>query len=462
MVDIAALRKIQALHDLPEDQLQWLSAHGEEFHIQIGEIVIREGEPAAYMFIVFEGGFRIRRDQSETARVFDVEAGDISGILPYSRLKVFQGTARALSPTHYARFHKDIFPELHRCMPLFGERLVNLLMDRVRDVTRRDEQQEKLASLGKLSAGLAHELNNPAAAVRRAAKSLTTTREKLRAAYLQLDQRELTTAQRKSIAAFENTALASAREPVSNSTSLDRADREEELIEWMDDREVCESYNLAPSFVESGVTTAQLDELMGIVGPEALSDVLKRVDLVIRSGRLVVEIEIGANRISELVGSIKRYTYMDQAPEQEVDIHEGIEETLTMIGFSLRKKSITVQRNYDKSIPKICAAGAELNQVWTNLISNAIDAMNTGGELQLKTWEEAKDIYVEVRDNGSGIPKNVQSHIFEPFFTTKGVGEGTGLGLDTVQRIIRRHRGEVCVESEPGDTRFQVRLPKQT
>lgn len=461
MVDITALRKIEALRDLPDDQLQWLSAHGEEFRANTGDIIIKDGDPADYMFIVFEGDFRIRREQHETARIFDVGAGEISGLLPYSRLKIFTATGRALSPIYYARFHRDIFPEMIRCMPLFGERLIGLMMDRVREVTRRDEQQEKLASLGKLSAGLAHELNNPAAAVRRAAKSLVTTREKMRAAYLRIDQRELTTSQRRVIAEFERTALESAREPVENSTTLDRADREEELIEWMDANNVSESYNLAQSFVESGLKPAQLEELMSAVGKDALTDVLTRVDLVLLAARLVIEIEIGANRISELVGSIKRYTYMDQAPEQEVDIHEGIEETLTMIGFSLRKKSISVVRDFNKSIPKICAAGAELNQVWTNLISNAIDAMQQGGELQIRTWEEAKDIFVEVRDNGSGIAKDIQSHIFEPFFTTKGVGEGTGLGLDTVRRIVGRHRGEICVESEPGDTRFQVRLPKQ-
>jgi signal transduction histidine kinase len=204
-----------------------------------------------------------------------------------------------------------------------------------------------------------------------------------------------------------------------------------------------------------------LELLAEKVGIDALTDVLTRIHLVLTASRLVSEIEASANRISEIVKAVKEYTYMDQAPEQEIDVHDGIESTLTILAFKLRKKSINVVREFDRTLPKICAYGAELNQVWTNLIVNAAEAMPEGGELRIKTWGEHVDILVEVRDNGSGIPKPVQPRIFEPFFTTKGVGEGTGLGLDTVQRIVRKHRGEIKVESVPGDTRFVVRLPKQ-
>jgi signal transduction histidine kinase len=459
MLDTATLRQIEAFHDQPEDQLQWLAENGEELRLQPGEILLKEGDPADYMFAIFEGELRIRPEA--TTLTFDLSAGGITGLMPFSRLKQFRGTGRAVLPLHLARFHKRIFPELLQRMPIVGERLVNLMVDRVREVTRRDEQQQKLASLGILSAGLAHELNNPAASVKRAAKSLVQVREKLRSAYLKLDQRELSTDQRKFIAEFERQALERARVPIVFSSSLDQSDREERLIEWMDARQVEESYNLAPRFVESSLSPADLEELEKKVGLEALSDALNRVDLVLLAARLVIEIEIGATRISDLVTAIKKYTYMDQGPEQEVDVHEGIEDTLTMIGFKLRKKSITVIRDFDKNLPKICATGAELNQVWTNLFTNAIDAMVDGGELHIRTWGEPSDVFVEVRDNGLGISHENKSRIFEPFFTTKGVGEGTGLGLDTVQRIVRRHRGEVFVESRPGDTRFQVRIPKQ-
>jgi signal transduction histidine kinase len=462
MLDTASLRKIEALSDLPEEHLKWLAEKGEDLHLETGEILAKEGDTAEHMFGLLEGEIRLRRDTNDGgAQTFDVAAGEITGLLPYSRLKTFFGTIRAITPSRVARFHKQIFPELLQRMPALGERLVGRMLDRVRETTRRDEQQEKLASLGKLAAGLAHELNNPAAAVNRAAKSLVSVREKLRAAYLRIDQRELTTAQRKLIADFEKNALERMKAPELSNNSLEQADREDLLIEWMDAHKVEESYNLASRLVESSVTPVQLDELAQQVGVDALSDVLTRIDLVLLASRLVAEIEIGATRISGLVSSIKKYTYMDQGPEQEVDVHEGIEETLTMIGFRLRKKSISVTRKYDPGLPKICASGAELNQVWTNLFTNAIDAMQDGGQLQIRTWGETRDIFIEVRDDGSGIPKEIESRIFEPFFTTKGVGEGTGLGLDTVQRIVRRHRGEISVESQPGDTRFVVRIPKQ-
>jgi signal transduction histidine kinase len=461
MLDTATLRQIEAFQDQAEDQLQWLAENGEELHMKPGEVLMKEGEPAEHMFVIFDGELRFRRESDATSRTYDAATGDITGLFPFSRLKNFAGTGRAVTPLHIARFHKQIFHELFQRMPVVGERLVSLMVDRVREVTRRDEQQQKLASLGILSAGLAHELNNPAAAVKRAAKSLVLVREKLRSAYLKLDQRELTTEQRKYIAEFERQALERSRVPIVFSSSLDQSDREERLTEWMDARQVEESYNLAPRFVESSLSTADLEELEKKVGHGALSDALSRVDLVLLAARLVIEIEIGATRISDLVTAIKKYTYMDQGPEQEVDVHEGIEETLTMIGFKLRKKSITVVRDFDKSLPKICAAGAELNQVWTNLFINAIDAMTDSGELHVRTWGETSDIFVEVRDNGAGISHEIKPRIFEPFFTTKGVGEGTGLGLDTVQRIVRRHRGEIFVESKPGDTRFQVRIPKQ-
>jgi signal transduction histidine kinase len=222
-----------------------------------------------------------------------------------------------------------------------------------------------------------------------------------------------------------------------------------------------EGHEVTGGLVEAAVTIPELEALAEDVGIDALTDVLNRIHLVLLVARLVNEIELSIGRISEIVKAVKEYTYMDQASEQEIDVHDGIESTLTILAFKLRKKSIHVIREFDRSLPRICAFGAELNQVWTNLIVNAVEAMSEGGELRLRTWGEHMDIMVEVRDNGAGIPQAVQPRIFEPFFTTKGVGEGTGLGLDTVQRIVRKHRGEIQVESSAGDTRFLVRLPKQ-
>jgi signal transduction histidine kinase len=463
MLTTALLRTNPVFEDLPEAELQWLVDQGEYLTLQPDEALFNEGDAADYMFVFFEGEVRLRRESSgPSPRTFTMSAGDVSGVLPFSRLQYFMATGRALMPTKVARFNKNIFHEMMTRMPPLSERLVGLMMDRVRETAHRDEQQIKLASLGKLAAGLSHELNNPAGAAKRAAASLTETRMRLRDAYLRIDCRELTTTQRGYVAKFENAALdrATAEQSITWN-SLEQADREEELLDWMDSHGVLDGYRLTGGLVESRVTIPELEGLADKVGIDALTDVLTRIHLVLTAARLVKEIELSANRISEIVKAVKEYTYMDQAPEQEIDIHNGIESTLTILAFKLRKKSIQVITEFDRTLPKICAYGAELNQVWTNLIVNAVEAMPEGGELRIKTWGERMDIWVEVRDSGSGIPDPIQARIFEPFFTTKGVGEGTGLGLDTVQRIVRKHRGEVKVESKPGDTRFVVRLPKQ-
>jgi signal transduction histidine kinase len=463
MLTAGLLRANPVFQDLPDEQLQWLAEQGEDLRLAPDDALFHEGDSADYMYVFFEGEVTLRRSLADSLpRIFTMSAGDISGFLPFSRLQFFRATGRATVPTRVARFHKKIFPEMLQRMPVLNERLVGLMMDRVRETTRQSEQQTKLASLGKLAAGLAHELNNPAGAAKRAAASLREVRGQLRNAYLRLDCRDLSSAQRGFIAKFEDRALERLNAgETPNINSLEQADREEELLDWMDSQGVIDGYQLTGGLVEAGLTTSDLEGLAGQVGIEALTDVLTRIQLVLLAARLVHEIEVSTTRISEIVKAVKEYTYMDQAPEQEIDIHDGIESTLTILAFKLRKKSINVIRDFDRKLPKICAYGAGLNQVWTNLIVNAVEAMEEGGELRLRTWGEPRDILVEVRDNGSGIPKELQPRIFEPFFTTKGVGEGTGLGLDTVQRIVRKHRGEIQVESVPGDTRFRVRLPKQ-
>jgi signal transduction histidine kinase len=463
MIELSGLRKVALLADLPDDQLEWLAAHGEELRLAPGEALITPGDPADHMFALLEGETQLRRTGEDgKSTIFNIEAGEITGLLPYSRLKTFNGSGRALSASRIVRFHKSVFPELMHRLPLLGERLIALMLDRVREITKMDEQREKLASLGKLAAGLAHELNNPAGAAKRAAASLRELREKLRGAYLRLDCRNLSSHQRHFIAEFEQRALVQANEaPAVPSSSLEQSDKEEALSEWMDAHRVAESWQLAPMLAEAAITTEQLDRVVAEVGQDALNDTLIRCELSLTASRLVKEIEQSATRISELVGAIKDYTYMDQGPEQEIDVHTGIESTLTILAHKLRKKSIGVVREYDRTLPKICAFGVELNQVWTNLIVNAVEAMSEAGELRIRTWGDLSDLLVEIRDNGPGIPPNVLPHLFEPFFTTKGVGEGTGLGLDTVMRVVRKHRGEIKVESQPGNTRFVVRLPKQ-
>ena len=459
MIDARELRNIAIFSDLPEEQLAWFAAQGEELCAEAGEVVFRQGDPVDHMFVFLEGELEGRAAEG---RIFRAGAGEVTGLLPFSRLQKFQGVGRATTRMRVARFHKRMFPEMLQRMPVLTERLVTLMLDRVREYTRVSEQRDKLEALGKLSAGLAHELNNPAAAVKRAAAGIWDVRKELRASYLRLDQRTLTREQRTDIARCEDEALALIGNPPQTLSSLERSDREQELEEWMQAHAVPEPWKIAPTLVEAGIDCQKLTAIAAAVGADALHDVLLRINYSFVAACLIEEIRQGATRISDLVAAVKQYTYMDQGSEQEIDIHSGIESTLTILAHKLRGKSIQVEREFDYGLPKICAYGAELNQVWTNLIVNAIDAMAEGGRLRVRTFQHLDDVVVEVEDNGSGISSDALPHIFEPFFTTKGVGEGTGLGLDTALRVIRKHRGEIRVQSKPGATTFRVSIPTVT
>jgi signal transduction histidine kinase len=319
-------------------------------------------------------------------------------------------------------------------------------------------QREKLMSLGKLSAGLAHELNNPASAVKRAAENLREAVSRLRDVNLRLEGQALKTEQRALLASFEQkTFTAPSARPAD---ALEQSDREQAIGDWLEGRHVDEAWAIAASLAEAGLDSAGLEEFGDHFPAEAMGDVLRRLSASLLVARLVDEIESASSRISDLVKAIKEYSYMDQSPVQEIDIHKGLDSTLLILKNRL-KKVVTVIREYDTSMPKLCARASELNQVWTNLIDNAIDAMEGTGELRIRTLREPQSALVEIIDSGSGIPDQIRERIWEPFFTTKQVGEGSGLGLDVVHRIVRGHHGDVRFESKPGETKFQVRLPWQ-
>jgi signal transduction histidine kinase len=343
-------------------------------------------------------------------------------------------------------------------MPVLVQRLVGIMNDRVRETTAADQQRDKLIALGKLSAGLAHELNNPAAGATRAANDLIATLAELRAADLRLCRHNLTTEQHAAIRAFENTAIEHTAK-AAQLNSLEQSDLEDLVAAWLDEHGIGDGWKLSANLVEAGIDAAGLERISGEIEASVISDALARVNAQLAAAKLASEIKASTARISELVGAIKEYSYMDQASMQEVDVHKALESTLLILKYKLRKKNIVLTREYAEALPRIKAYGSELNQVWTNLIVNAVDAMSEGGTLKVRTKREPTDILIEIRDNGSGIPEGLRSRIFEPFFTTKPVGDGTGLGLDTVARIVRKHRGNIRFESKPGDTCFQVRLP---
>ena len=449
------LRKIEIFADLPLEQLDWLAEHLQEVHFQPGEIMGREGDPLDNLIVILEGEIQIQRGGGANEILFRGLKEQVTGLLPYSRLTHYTGTARAVLSTHVATLHRSLFPEMLQRMPLLGQRLVSIMADRIRETTRTETQRDKLVALGKLSAGLAHELNTPAAAAQRATASLRETLETVREASIRLARHALSTEQREKITRFEREA----KDTFSISADpLAQSDREERITAWLEARRVPDAWKIAPTIADAGVEIPKLECLAGDVGDEVLSDALIRIASLLTIAKLIDEIEISTRRISYLVQAIKEYSYMDQAAMKEVDLRQGLENTLTILHHKL-KDGITVLREYDESLPRICAFGGELNQIWTNLMANAIEAMLGKGELRVRIARELDRVLVEISDNGPGIPPAVLPHIFEPFFTTKGVGEGTGLGLNTVGRIIRNHHGEIRVSSHPGDTRFQVYLP---
>ena len=459
---VEALRRVHVFADLPDDQLRWFAENSEEHRFAAGEVMFRKGDPPDRMVVFFEGEMHAYWDETDHDVVYITRAGDptteVTGMLPFSRMTEFTVTGYAVTDVRVLWFPVDLFPEMMLRMPELVQRLVGIMSDRVRESTTLDQQQDKLMALGKLSAGLAHELNNPAAGATRAANDLIEVLKELRAADMRLCSHDLTHNQQDSIDAFERKAIDHTA-TAEQLNSLDQSDREEEVSEWLEAHGITEPWKLSPNLVEAGMDSTALEKLLGEIPTTATADVLARVNCQLAAAKLAGEIKTATARISELVGAIKEYSYMDQAKVQELDVHKGLDNTLLILKYKLKKKDITVTRDYAESLPTIKAYGSELNQVWTNLIVNAVDAMSIGGKLKVRTKREPTDILVEIRDNGAGIPAEARTRIFEPFFTTKPVGEGTGLGLDTVARIIRKHRGNVRFESKPGDTCFQVRLP---
>ena len=459
---VEALRRAHVFADLPDEQLQWFADNSEDRRFAAEDVIFRKGDKPEAMVVYLEGEVHAYWDDKDHDIVYIARAGEqtteVSGMLPFSRMTEFQATGRAVTDVRLLWFPVRLFPELMQRMPELVQRLVGIMSDRVRESTTLDQQQDKLMALGKLSAGLAHELNNPAAGATRAANDLIETLKELRSADMRLCSHDLTEKQQASIDAFESKAIDHTA-TAGQLNSLDQSDSEDEVSEWLEAHGIAEPWKLSGNLVEAGMDSTALEQLLGEIPPTATADVLARVNFQLAAAKLASEIKTATTRISELVGAIKEYSYMDQAKLQELDVHKGLDNTLLILKYKLKKKNITVTREYAESLPLMKAYGSELNQVWTNLIVNAVDAMSEGGTLKVRTRREPTDIMVEIRDNGAGIPAAVRSRIFEPFFTTKQVGEGTGLGLDTVARIIRKHRGNIRFESKPGDTCFQVRLP---
>ena len=449
------LRHNPVFAGLPDDQIEWFLSQTQEVPLKAGQAYARQGDPADAMFVLLEGDFQWRGDLAGDTFVRDLKAGEVTGLLPFSRMKNYALSGRALTDARVLRFPATKFPELVQRMPELATRLVGLMSDRIREATRFEQQRDRLAALGKLSAGLAHELNNPASAAKRATSQLRDLSKRVRDASHELGKRHLTDEQRAEIESLEASLMQTDEHPMD---PLAIADLEDQLDSLLRSHGQNDLWQLAADLARRNFQPAALERLFDTFDPETARTALCRISALGEIAGVLNEIESSTSRISDLVKAIKEYTYMDQSPVQNVDIVKSLENTLTILNHKL-KKGVTVQRDYQKVPMLVDSFGSELSQVWTNIIDNAIDAMSGQGELRVRTFRDDDCIVVEIGDNGPGIPPEIQPKIFEPFFTTKGVGEGTGLGLDTVQRIVRKHRGSIQVHSKPGDTCFQVRLP---
>ncbi len=453
-----ALDRVPPLQGLSFEDRLWLAQHSEEIVAQPGEVLFEENTAADWMFLILKGEIHVQRQRGGPMALFIGRAGQMTGLLPFSRMKTFGGQGVAISPVWGLLIHKSMFAEMLDAIPSMSQRVVSTLLDRVREVTRIEQQAEKLTALGKLAGNLAHELNNPASAAQRAASSLVSELRANRQNRFKLVNLCLTADQIHQVEEWERGVMDRPRLPAREAGEL--IGHEEALRNWLNSLPCDNAWEVAPDLAERGLTIADLEDLHRILQGHGTCVTLQYFARYLRSTRSVETLISSTARIFDLITAVKEYSNMDRAPILEVDVPAGLEATLQML--QSRMARVVVERSYQPDLPCISAYGGELNQVWTALIENALEAMAANDEpgcLRIICRMEGELMLVEIWDNGRGIPAELQDRIFEPFFTTKPPGQGLGLGLDNAMRIVRKHRGHIGVRSEPGSTCFRVRLP---
>jgi signal transduction histidine kinase len=447
----------RTLGGAPRQELEWLATHGELRRYPANSLLVEKGSPVTAMYILFSGHGAIFVDRGGGSRKFmEWAAGDVTGLLPFSRAHTAIGRAVFDQPTEALAVHRDEFPELIRECPTVTATLVHTMLDRSRHFAATDWQDEKLLALGRLAAGLAHELNNPASAATRSATVLAEALTHVEDAAYALGAAQLTEQQRSAIAQLRERSFIPATTGIFS--AIERTDREDDLTAWLE----AHGADVVPAvaLAESGVTPDVLDELADVFKGGALDAALRWIAAGYTARSLADDVKRASARIYDLVSSVKRFTYMDRATVAEpANITQGLADTVAVLAAKAKAKSIAVTLDAPADLPLVRMYPAELNQVWSNLVENALDAVDPSGHVEIRAVPQGAAVVVRVIDDGPGIPSEILGRIFDPFFTTKAMGQGTGLGLDITRRIVRVHDGQIEVESRPGRTEFRVTLP---
>jgi len=460
----AELKTLFLFESLTDDHLAWLASHGETRDYPAGATIAGEGEPAEFFFVLLSGTLTLFRlvQQDEVELVRTDQRGSYFGAtqayLRENGTRRYTASARAISDCRFFVLTADDFGTMMREWFPMAIHLLEGLFLGMRNSQALVGERERLTALGSLTAGLMHELNNPAAAAARATAALRQRVAGMRHKLGMIADGRIDPAQLLALTHLQESVIERAAK-APKLTAIQASDREDELADWLDEHGVAGGWDLAPVLTQGGMDIECLDEIAGKVDPELLDQAVHWLGYALETEQLMTDIEDASARVSSLVTSAKQYSQLDRASYQRIDVHAGLDSTLVMLNHKIGS-GITVVREYDPDLPLIPAHPAELNQVWTNLIDNAVHAMAGSGTLTVRTALDGERVLVEVCDTGRGVPAELRRRVFEPFFTTKPVGEGTGLGLDISRRIVvNRHGGDLSFTSHPGDTRFQVRLP---